>query len=291
MISTLRIALALVWIGTASLAAQDAMAPARELYAAANYEEALSALDRLKATAGGAERLVEIDRYRVLCLIALGQSMEADRVIETIVRADPLYQPGAVDASPRVRAAFTAARRRVLPDVVRALYANAKTAFDRKAFPEAVEGLEQTMRVLDNMEEGPGLTDLRLLASGFLDLSRASLPPAAGPAVASPAVGDANPQNAATPSAAGSSTAAVAIWQAVPRPPFYLGMTSAEYRGTIEVEIDERGNVASAQMVRSVHSRYDPLLLAAAGDWKYQPARVGGIPTKSRKRVDVVLRP
>ena len=89
MISTLRIVLALVSIGAASLAAQDAMGPVRELYASAEYEEALSALDRLKATAS-ADRLLEIDRYRVLCLIALGQSTEADRVIETIVRADPL---------------------------------------------------------------------------------------------------------------------------------------------------------------------------------------------------------
>ena len=251
MISTLRIVLALVSIGAASLAAQDAMGPVRELYASAEYEEALSALDRLKATAS-ADRLLEIDRYRVLCLIALGQSTEADRVIETIVRADPLYQPGAADAGPRVRAAFTAARRRVLPGVVRALYANAKTAFDRKAFPEAVEGLERTMRVLDNMEEGPELTDLRLLASGFLDLSRASLPPSAAPAVASPAAVNADPQKAATPSAAVSATAVVAIRQDIPRPPFFLGMTSAEYRGTIEVEIDESGNVVSAQMVRSV---------------------------------------
>ena len=147
------------------------------------------------------------------------------------------------------------------------------------------------MLVLDKMEENSELTDLRLLASGFLDLSRASLPPSAAPAVASPAAGNASPQTAATPSAAVSATAVVAIRQDIPRPPFFLGMVSAEYRGTIEVEIDERGNVVSARMVRSVHSRYDPLLLAAAHDWKYQPARVGGAPIKSRKRVDVVLRP
>lgn len=289
MSSTLRIALALFSIGAASPAAQDAMGPVRELYASAEYEEALSALDRLKATAS-ADGLLEIDRYRALCLIALGQSTEADRVIETIVRAEPLYQPGAAEAGPRVRAAFTAVRRRVLPGVVRVLYANAKAAFDRKAFPEAVEGLEHTMRVLDKMDEGSELSDLRLLASGFLDLSRASLPPAA-PAVSSPAAVNANPQMAATPSPVAPATTAVAIRQDVPRPPFFLGMTSGEYRGTVEVEIDESGNVVSTRMIQSVHSLYDKLLLAAARDWKYQPALVGGNPTKSRKRVDVVLRP
>lgn len=290
MSSTLRIALALFSIGAASLAAQDALGPVRELYASAEYEKALSALDLLKATAS-ADGLLEIDRYRALCLIALGQSTEADRVIETIVKADPLYQPGAADAGPRVRAAFTAVRRRVLPGVVRVLYANAKAAFDRKDFPEAVEGLEHTMRVLDKMEDGSELSDLRLVASGFLDLSRASLPATAAAAVPSPAVVNANPQQAATPSSVASATAAVAIRQDVPRPPFFLGMTSKEYRGTVEVEIDESGNVVSTLMIRSVHSLYDKLLLAAARDWKYQPARAGGNPTKSRKRVDVVLRP
>lgn len=290
MSSILRMALALVSIGCASLAAQDALGPVRELYASAEYEAALSALDRLKATAS-TDGLLEIDRYRALCLIALGQSTEADRAIETIVRADPLYQPGAADAAPRVRAAFSAVRRRVLPGAVRVLYTDAKAAFDRKAFADAVAGLERTMRVLDTMEEpGAELADLRLLASGFLDLSRASLPPASPPAD-SPAVVNSGVQKAAPPSAAAAITAVVAIRQDIPRPPFSLAMTSGEYRGTIEVEIDESGNVVSTQMIRSVHSMYDPLLLAAAREWKYQPARVGGTPIGSRKRVDVVLRP
>jgi len=36
---------------------------------------------------------------------------------------------------------------------------------------------------------------------------------------------------------------------------------------------------------------YDPLLLVAARDWKYEPARINGRPTAVRKRVEVVLKP
>jgi hypothetical protein len=149
--STIRCTLAILLLSSASAAAQDSLDPVRNLYASAEYEEALTAIGRLKSNAdlGG---VVEIDRYRALCLIALGRSAEADQAIETTVTLDPLYQPAAADASPRVRAAFAAVRRRVLPTVVRSLYASAKAAYDRKAFVEARTVWTRTVRVIDNLE-------------------------------------------------------------------------------------------------------------------------------------------
>jgi hypothetical protein len=44
-------------------------------------------------------------------------------------------------------------------------------------------------------------------------------------------------------------------------------------------------------MLQSVHVLYDPLLLKEARDWKYEPPRVGGKPTATVKRVEIVLRP
>ena len=64
-----------------------------------------------------------------------------------------------------------------------------------------------------------------------------------------------------------------------------------QFSGIIEVDIDERGNVVAARMINSVHPMYDPLLLAAARQWKYEPARRGGVAVKSGKRVSVVLHP
>jgi hypothetical protein len=62
------------------------------------------------------------------------------------------------------------------------------------------------------------------------------------------------------------------------------------FSGIIEVDIDEKGEVSAARMINAVHPSYDTVLLAAARDWKYEPARRAGVPVKSTKRVSVVLR-
>jgi TonB family protein len=285
--AVLRIALAIVLFSAATAAAQDALTTARDLYASAEYEEALTALGRV--TAETSSTVAEIDRYRVLCLMALGRANEADKVIESIVSNDPFYQPAAADAAPRVRAAFSSVRQRMLPAVARSLYTDAKAAFDRKAYAEAAVGLEKVVKVIDNIE-GAGraeLGDLRVLASGFLDLSRASAAPAPRPSIEKPA-STAIP----TPAAALPFTNLVVLKQDLPPLPFSLvSLNAGEYRGMIEVDIDETGSVTDARIVQSVHVLYDPLLLKEARNWKYEPPRVGGKPAASTKRVEIVLRP
>jgi hypothetical protein len=53
--------------------AQDDLQRAKELYAAAAYEEALALLTAVP----NAERIPQVDEYRAFCLIALGQGEEA----------------------------------------------------------------------------------------------------------------------------------------------------------------------------------------------------------------------
>ena len=295
MSASLRLACASLLIAAATATAQDSLGSVRDLYASAEYEEALTALGRLKAEGNSA--VVEIDRYRVLCLIALGRSSEADRVIESIVTSDPLYQPAAADAAPRVRTAFNTVRQRMLPGVARTLYVDAKAAFDRKAFPEAVEALDKTVRVIDSIEAPAraDLGDLRVLASGFLELSRASLaPPAPPPAAASasaPSAAANSAEPAPVPAPRLATTHLVVLRQDVPPLPFSLSMVSGEYRGAVEVDIDDRGNVVNAVILQPIHAVYDPLLLKAASQWKYEPPRIAGKPIPSRKRVEIVLRP
>ncbi len=292
MSASIRLAFAALLLFAATAAAQDApdaLAPARDLYASAEYEEALTALGRLKADATNGT-VAEIDRYRVLCLMALGRASEADKVIESIVMNDPFYEPAAADAAPRVRAAFGVVRQRLLPGLARRLYIDAKAAFDRKAYPEAAEALEKTVRVIDTIE-GPSkaeLGDLHVLASGFLELSRASLK-AAAPA---PATAAAKAEPAPTPTPAPtlplSSSNLVVLKQELPPLPFSLAASGGgEYRGLVEVEIDDAGSVTNARILQSVHALYDPLLLRAARDWKYESPRIGGKPTASRKRVEI----
>lgn len=284
---TVRLTMATLFLWASAAAAQtaDKLDSVRQLYASAEYEEALSALGRLDPEAPNAG--LEIDRYRALCLIALNRGGEADRVIESIVAADPLYQPSASDASPRVRTAFSVVRQRVLPAVARSIYLEARAAYDRKAYADATQALERTVRVIDTLESPAKneLADLRVLASGFLDLSKAAAapPPAASkPEAAPPPPAPAVPLN----------TALVALKQDLPRMPFSIAsLGTGEYRGALELHIDERGDVTSARIIQTVHALYDPLLLTAAREWKYEPPRVAGKPIATVKRVEVVLKP
>jgi tetratricopeptide (TPR) repeat protein len=271
----------------------DAIAVTRELYASASYAEALAALERLKIDARP-EQASELERYEVLCLMALGRADEAERAIERLVTRDPLYRFDASDASPRVRLTFSTVRRRVLPGVVRSLYAEGKRAYDRKAYAEAAEALERVLQVIAEAEaESEGIDDLQTLASGFLELSRASLPaaqaasPQAPSALASVApIGD-------TGSATPSPTEPVAIRQELPKWTFSRSgsLYEAEFRGAIEVDIDESGVVVSATIVVPIHPNYDPLLLDAARSWTYQPATRNGKPIRAQKRIAISLRP
>ena len=272
--------------------AADTLGPVRQLYASAEYEEALSALGRLQSETPATG--LEIDRYRALCLIALNRGSEADRVIESIVAADPLYQPSASDASPRVRTAFSTVRERVLPVLARSLYLEAKAAYDRKAYTDAAQVLEKTVRVIDTIESPAkdDLADLRVLASGFLDLSRAAAAPApAAPAAAQIAPPPGPPAPIPEP-APPPNTGLVVLKQDLPPLPFSIAsLGTGEYRGAMELQIDEGGNVTSARIIQKVHVLYDPILLKAALEWKYEAPRVSGKPIATVKRVEVVLKP
>jgi hypothetical protein len=300
MIAPIRLALAVVLVSPAAASAQDALAAARDLYASAAYEEALGALVRLKAEAS-ASTTAEIDRYRVLCLMALGRASEADSVIESIVLNDPLYLPSAGETSPRAQAAFNTVRQRVLPDLARRLYADGKSAFDKKSYADATRALEQAVKVIDNIEgerSQAALLDLRTLVTGFLELSRAAnLPsPASALAAATPAAAASieppPPAVRTSPNVPVPQKALVVLKQELPPVPFSMTqLGSTEYRGLVEVDIDVAGNVTDARMLQPVHPFYDSLLLRASRDWKYEAPRLDGKPMPSKKRVAIVLRP
>jgi TonB family protein len=61
----------------------------------------------------------------------------------------------------------------------------------------------------------------------------------------------------------------------------------ARDRGIIEVVIDEQGRVTFAAVRTSIHPMYDASLIAAAREWRYQPAMFGGKPVKYRKMIQI----
>jgi TonB family protein len=62
-----------------------------------------------------------------------------------------------------------------------------------------------------------------------------------------------------------------------------------DYRGTLELIIDETGKVTSATITRSINASYDPLLVKAAQAWQFKPAMRGGTPVKYRYALDIHL--
>ena len=62
-------------------------------------------------------------------------------------------------------------------------------------------------------------------------------------------------------------------------------------RGIVEVIVDQRGNVESANMVQSLADFYDASLIEAARGWRFKPALRDGQPVKYRKHVEVTMRP
>jgi TonB family protein len=278
---------------------QDQFASARDLYASANYEEALNVLNRLRGTQRGLAEELAIQQYRAFCLLALGRSADAEQTIEALVALEPTYQPSDADVSPRLRVVFADVRRRVLPPLVQRRYAEAKGAFDRKDYAAAVEGFDNVLRVLGDPELAktaaqPPLADIRTLAAGFHDLSvAATTPPPAPPApepVASPVT---QPAPMAMPAANrifGADDLEVVppgiVTQTLPAFPQNV-RTGA--RGVLEVVIDEAGQVESAVMRVPLSPLYDGSAVSAARNWKFRPATVQGVPVKFRKMVQVLV--
>jgi hypothetical protein len=162
-----------------SIGAQDQLAAAKELYRSAAFDDALTSLeilrDRMSATA---PQRREVERYRAFCLIALGRNPEAAHAIEAILLAEPAYHPSDAEVSPRVGLAFRDIRRRILPSMARGAYAAARGSFDRKEYGAAATEFARVLTIMEDAEMGsendePSEIDLRLLAEGFGELSRA----------------------------------------------------------------------------------------------------------------------
>jgi TonB family protein len=285
---------ALVCLLGAPVAAADDLSAARDLYAAAEYENALQLLNRLRTGELRGSDARAIEQYRAFCLLALGRPNDAEQAIAAVVVAEPTYQPSDADVSPRVRSAFSEVRRRMLPSIINEKYAAAKMAFDQKHFTAAATGFRQVLDVLGDPDVSaaasqPPLSDLRTLAVGFHELAVAAAAPPPPPAPA--------PEPVAVPAAPvvarvyGPDDREVlppaVIRQALPPFPLAVGFAG---QGIIEVVIDETGAVESATMRVPVSPRYDPAAVEAAREWKYRPATRNGVPVKFRKMVQISVR-
>jgi len=228
---------------------------------------------------------------------------------------DLLYRPVDGDMPPRLRPLFTDKRRALLPGIIQARYAQAKTAFDRGDYKVSADAFTQILMALADpdiageLRHAP-LADLRVLAIGFKDLSIRAIAPPAAPVVPPPVPPSpmaSAPAPAPSPAPAPVAEVAHADAPKPPRifdsndvdvmPPATLKQEIPRFQRTVLVErtgvlfivIDERGMVESAIITESLDRQYDPMVLAAARTWIYRPATRNGMAVKYRKRIQVTL--
>jgi hypothetical protein len=307
----------------AGLTAQDTISVARDLYASAAYEEALSTLSRMDSGSTAPEIARQVDEYRAFCLYALGRTREAESIAESMVRKQPLAGLDA-DASPRLETMFAGVRKRLLPSLIRERFRTARSALDQKNFGAAEPPLSEARLMIADAEKlgvnDDGLADLGVLVGGFLQLIRsaveqrtsspAALPAAlmpAGPAAAPRPVAPAPVPSAAarpassTASPAGSEGRVYAVDDEGVSPPVVLqqrmpAMTlemkqitkALHSTGMIDVVIDEAGNVVDATIRQSLNSSFDTLMVRSALRWKYRPAMKDGVPVRYVKTLVLV---
>jgi hypothetical protein len=210
-----------------------------------------------------------------------------------------------------VRQFYESVRGPLLPEILRQAYGKAKDAFDHRDMAAAAKGFDLSLELIEEIGNGdPSLGDMRTLATGFRDLSKAAVaaaappptpPPAAPPAVQAPvpAAPSAAPTQPAGPPAddpnrvysQGDAGVKEPISLARPMPAWHPTAIESlqDFRGALELIIDEQGRVTQAHLLDSVHPSYDAVLLKAAVDWKFRPAVKNGKPVKYRYILDVHL--
>jgi len=276
--------------------APDVLTAARALYAAGNYEDALSRL----AQATGDSAIAEVDEYRALCLLALGRSSEAQHTLEDLVAREPMFKMSDADISPRLVSMYRDTRKRLLPTAARDLYTKAKTDYDKKDFAASSAEFKNLLALLGDEDlagSNSPVADLKMLAEGFSALADGEVAAAnkAAAAAAAAAAPPSPPPTPATPKLYTEDDAQVAppVAISMPYPSWRPPRADAnrEYHGTLRIVIDATGHVESATMVTPVTTSYDPLLLAAAKNWTFKPAQLDGENVRYAKVIAVVLSP
>jgi TonB family protein len=277
-------------LGSSPAAAEDFEA-AKALYVAASYEDALAALNKIEP---GADP-IQVNAYRALCLVALGRTSDAEAPLEQIVRANPLYKPAAEDVSPRLVELFNDVRKRTLPDVARQLYAEGKSSFEAKKLAEANARFKQLLVVISepDVRAMPGMADLKDLADGFLALAAATADVEQAKAAAARPPAPVAPAVPRIYSAADRDvTPPVEIERTLPPwIPSNQSPNILNFKGSLRFVVDEQGHVEDAALVESIHPTYNRDLLRATKNWRYQPARRGGVPVKYAVTLEIVLHP
>jgi TonB family protein len=259
-------------------AAQEPLTKAKALYDAAAYEDALTVLTPVD--------MPEAQQYKALCLLALGRTQDAAGAVEKLVTAQPMFEPSAQDAPPRFLTLVSDTKRKLLPSLARRAFNEGREQFRNGSREEALVrfNLVMTLTSDPSYKQSADADDLRTLAAGFIDLAKATAPPPApAPAIAAAAP---EPSRSLDPP---EIVQPIVVKQFIPPVPAEVGSQGNPVL-SVRVVIGTNGKVTEALIQQPSHPLYDRLVLQAARDWTYQPAKMNGRPVTSEKVVTVQLR-
>ena len=269
--------------------AQDALSRAKGLYASAEYEEALQLLATLK----GKNSNTEAEAYQVFCLVALGRATKLARPSNRSCARTRCSGRRKAQVSPRIRSFFDDVRKPLLPEIARLSYAKAKTAFDQKDWAPALAEFDRVIALVEELGASEqGSADLRTLAVGFRELTRAALaPPPTPPPAPTPTPTPVAPPVRKIYSDEDSVGVVRPVPTSTPLPEWRPNTIEARmnFAGSISLVIGEQGYVVSTRIEKSVNPRYDGPLLEAAKKWQFQPATKDGVPVQYRYVLTVKL--
>lgn len=272
--------------GAATVAGQspDGLDAAKGFYASAEYDRALAALERMDPSAIGPEQARDRLLYQALCLLALENKPGAEAKLTEVLQAHPLFVPGA-EIPPRLHTLLDDVRTRLRPALAQEHYRTGKERFEAGDYASALAEFALVIELAegDEAQRNSALTDIRLLAEGFRDLSRRALEPPPAPPVR-------DPEPAVTPP--------VAIRQDMPPWPssasytYHTGvLENGPLIGVLQIVVGQTGQVVTVTLVDRIHPAYDNLLVSAAKQWIYEPALLNGRPIEFVKRLNVRISP
>jgi TonB family protein len=285
--------------GAATMFAQEPpLAKAKALYDSAAYEEALTVLASVEDP--------EAQQYRALCMLALDRAQDATNAVDLLVSTTPLYEPSSEDVPPRFASLVSEAKKRLVPGIARKTLNEGRDQFRSGDHEQAVAKFDLVMSLTEiaGFKETADAENLRTLASGFIELARATAAARPEPKAADPTPAEstsaadqsreplaAPPLAAVVPGAGRPADViqAVAIRQTIPAVPSGIAGIGGP-TAVVKIAIGPDGKVITASMQQNSHPLYDRMVLQAAREWLYVPAMLNGKPVLSEKVVSIQLR-
>jgi tetratricopeptide (TPR) repeat protein len=208
---------------------------------------------------------------RAAALIAQGQSAEAAIVFDSLLLANPLYEPKASELTPESLTAFHNSQKLLLPVLAQRGHDRAKAALAAGDVDRALAAAREALEILERPAAEPA-QHLRGEVQRILD--EASAAKAAADEIvytkADPGV---------VPPRAISRQFPATTPNGVP----------AHRVGTLEMIVGKEGTVEFVKLHTPLNRYHERMIVSAAKAWLYRPATKGGRPVRFRLTVTINL--